>query len=503
MADPVETFLARLTRGGPPPQVCLVHGDLVLAEPAARRIAEAVAGASALDAAAVEVHRRPASLSPLLQDLRTFSLFAAGKMLLVFDSAVFADRNAAGELIEDAAEVVPLSAGAEGATGDGRSLSVRERQAASRLLQALHLFDVDPYAGEPERAVGELPAWVLEGGKARKGGGRARGKRQVEDLRTGLAGLLEAARREGIQGTGEGDLSELAEVVRGGLPAGHALVLAESAVAADHPIVRLLEERGAALGMGRVESDRGSWQGLDLLAAELERQTGAAIASDALSELARRTLRQENDSRGRGTGGVDTDSTARFAGEYRKLAQLTGGRASGRAAGKIDRKLVEQSVEDRGEEDVWQLLDAIAAGRGGEALDRLNRLLTAAEDPLAARLTFFSLLSSFCRQLVAVRGMMRVARVPANEGNYARFKSQHAPALQSEVPTGGKNPLAGLHPFRLHRAYLAACRLPEPLLARLPSDLLETELQLKGESGEADVALARLVARLSQAAARR
>ena len=65
-----------------------------------------------------------------------------------------------------------------------------------------------------------------------------------------------------------------------------------------------------------------------------------------------------------------------------------------------------------------------------------------------------------------------------------------------------QNPLAGLHPFRLHRAYLAACRMPEPFLARLPSDLLETELQIKGESGEADVALARFVTRLSQAGRR-
>jgi DNA polymerase III delta subunit len=486
LADPVETFLSRLTRGGQTSQVCLVHGDLVMAEPAARRIAEALARAAGLVPAAVEVHRRPASLSPRLQDLRTFSLFASGKVLLVSASAVFADRGTAGELIDDAADVVPIAA-------DGHTLSGRERQAASRLLQALHLFDVDPHQGEPERALSELPAWVLEGGKARKS---KRGKKQVEELRGQLAGLLAAARREEIQGTGEGDLAELSEVVRGGLPPGHALVLAESAVATDHPLVRLLEERAAVLVVGRVESDRGSWQGLELLAGELERQTGIDIAADALSELARRTLRQESDKSGRTTGGVDPDSTARFAGEYRKLANLLEGKGGGR----IDRRLVELTVEDRGEEDVWQLLDAIAAGRGGEALDRLHRLLAAAEDPLAARLSFFSLLASFCRQLVAVRGMMRVARVPAGEGSYARFKAQHAPGLQSEIPTGGKNPLAGLHPFRLHRAYLAACRLPEPFLARLPADLLETELQIKGESGEADVALARLVARLSQAA---
>jgi hypothetical protein len=487
MADSVDTYLSRLAGSGQPSQVCLVQGDLVLAEPAAQRIAEALARAAGLPPAAVEVHRRPASLSPLLQDLRTYSLFSTGKVLLAAGSAVFADRGAAGDLIDDAAEAVPLGAAEH-------ALSARERQAASRLLQALRLFDLDPYAGAPERLLAELPAWVLEGGKARRSGGRARGKRQVEDLRAALGGLLEAARREGLQGTADSDVSELAEVVRGGLPQGHALVLAESAVAADHPLVRLLTERGAALQVGRVESERGGWQGLDLLAAELGRQTGVDIAADALAELARRTLRQESDARGRSTGGVDADSTARFAAEYRKLANL--------AQEGIDRRLVEQAVEDRGEEDVWQLLDAIAAGRGGEALDRLQRLLNAADDPLAARLTFFSLLASFCRQLVAVRGMMRVARVPAGEANYGRFKNRHAPALQSEIPTGGKNPLAGLHPFRLHRAYLAAGRLPEPFLARLPADLLETELQLKGESGEADVALARLVARLSQAGRR-
>jgi len=492
MANPLETFLARLTQSGQPSQVCLIHGDLVLAEPAAQRVAEALARGVGLAPAAVEVHRRPASLSPILQDLRTYSLFAAGKVVLASDSALLADRAAAGELIDDAAEAVPLAAGA----GTDRPLSARERQAAARLLQALHLFDLDPQAGEPEGVLGELPAWVLEGGRAKRGAsGRGRGKKQVEDLRAGLAGLLEAARREGLQGTGDSDLSDLSEILRAGLPPGHVLVLAESAVAADHPLVRLLEERGAVLGLGHVESDRGSWQGLELLAQELERQTGAGITPDALAELARRTLRQENDNRGRTTGGVDADSTARLAGEYRKLANLSEGR--------IDRKLVEQAVEDRGEEDVWQLLDAIAAGRGGEALDRLRRLLTSADDPLAARLSFFSLLSSFCRQLVAVRGMMRVARIPANEANYGRFKNSHAPGLQSEIPTGGKNPLAGLHPFRLHRAYLAACRMPEPLLARLPAELLDTELQLKGESGEADVALARLVARLSQAGGRR
>ncbi|MFL6200998.1 MAG: DNA polymerase III subunit delta [Thermoanaerobaculia bacterium] len=471
----VDKFLQQVGQSGP--QVCLVHGDLVLAEPAAVRVAETLAAAHALPKEHVELHRHPSSLAPILQDLRTYSLFGGAKVLLALDTAVFADRNAAAGLIDDAAEVLPLNSPA---------LGPRERQAASRLLQALHLFGTEALSG--------LPAWAFEGDR-RGRGGRARGKKQVEELRANLAPLLEAAVREGIQGIGEGDLAELTDAVRGGLPDGHALVLAERSVAADHPLVRLLDERGAVLSVGSVESERGGWQGLEPIAEELQRQTGVAIASDALSELARRTLRQEGEGRNRVGKGIDADSTARLAGEYRKLANL----AQGAGEKRIGRNLVEQNVEDRGEEDVWQLLDAVATGRPGEALDRLRRLLASSDDPLAARLSFFSLFASFCRQLTAIRGMMRAARVPAGESNFGRFRDRLAPSLQGELPGGGKNPLAGIHPFRLHRAYLAASRLPEPMLARLPSDVLETELQIKGESGEADAALADLVARVAAA----
>jgi len=495
MTVSVESFLAGLGKGDRP-QVSLIHGDLVLAEPAAERIASALAQALGCPPGSVETRRHPPTLAPILQDLRTFSLFASAKVVLVVDSAVFADRGAAADLIDDAAESLPSGSGAAQSTESVRSLTARERQAASRLLQALHLFDLDPYSGPPEQILGELPGWVLEGGTARRSrGARARGKKQVEELRGSLASLLEAARSEGITGAGQSDLSALADSIRGGLPDGHALVLAERAAGADHPVVRLLTERKAVLAVGSIEAGErgGGWQGLDLLARELERQTGVSITPDAMGELARRTLRQEGDGRKKG---IDADSTARLAGEYRKLANLAP------AAGRIDKKLVEQAVEDRGEEDVWQLLDAVAAGRGGEALDRLHRLLLSADDAMAARLSFFSLFASFCRQLTAIRGLLRATRTPAGEGNYARFKDRHAPTLQGEVPGGGKNPVAGLHPFRLHRAYLAASRLPEPFLARLPAELLDTELQLKGETSEADTALADLVARVSSAGRR-
>ncbi|MBV8200534.1 MAG: hypothetical protein JOZ15_07910 [Acidobacteria bacterium] len=498
MTDPIHRLLAAARQGGAS-QVLLVHGDLVLAEPGALAVAQALADRHG---GRVEAHRRPASLGPLLQDLRTFSMFGSAKVLLAIDTFAFADRSAAADLVDDAAEALPL---AGGGGAEAAALSPRERQAASRLMQALRLFEVDAGegGGPAEELLGRLPAWVFEGGKAaRRGrGGRARGKRQVEELRQGLAALLEAARRDGIEGRAEGDLSDLAELISGGLPAGHFLVFAERDVASDHPLARLLGERAAVAAVGEVEAERGGWQGVELLAAELERQTGIGISREALDELARRTLRKPGDRPAPGRGGeaaaasVNADSTARLAGEYRKLANLAG--AGGGA--RIERRMVEEAVEDRGEEDVWKLLDAVGAGHAGEAMERLQRLLVAADDPAGARLAFFALLATFSRRLTAIRGMMRVARVRGGETNYHRFAERLAPALQGDLP-GGKNPLAGVNTWALYRAYLAASRLPEPVAANLPWEVLETELQLKGESGEADAALARLVVRLSAAA---
>ena len=296
-----------------------------------------------------------------------------------------------------------------------------------------------------------------------------------------------------MTGQSGSDLGELSRAIHEGLPAGHSLVLVERAAAPEHPLVRALEERRAAVAVGNLEEDRrGVLQGLDLLARELERQTGVGIRPDALQELARRTLRQERDRRG-APAGIDASSTGRLAGEYRKLVQLV---PKGR---QIDRALVERAVEDRGEEDAFKLLDAVGEGRGDEALERYRRMIASSSDALATRLSFFSLFADFCRTLSAVRGMMRLTRVPTGEDFYPRFKSKWAPVLQGDLPTGDKSPVGGLHPYRLHRAYLAASRLSDRAAAEIPAWVLETEIRIKGDSGEPDAALAHLMARVAGA----
>ncbi len=472
--------LLRTVESGETKPVYLVEGELVVAEPRAARLAEALAGKAGCK---VERYRRPARLTPILTDLKTYSLFASAKVVLVVDAAILTDSKAAADLIDQAAEGLPLG-------DDGGELDTAGREAASRLLQALRVFGVEPRASS-EETIGALPKWALEGGTARrKKKTRGRSKKDVTALCEGLVALLDAALEAGLQGFAEGELAELGEVVRKGLPEGHSLVLAEASVAADHPVRQALVEAGTFLQVGKVSASRGGdWQGLEPLAEELARESGTKIARDALAELARRTLRQAGSW---GDRGVDAQSTGRFAAEYRKLSSLAGG-------GTISRRLVEESVEDRGEQDVWQILDALGKGQGGEAVGRFQRLLASADDQIAARLSFFALLARFCRELAAVAGMAKITGVAAGERNYNRFKDRLAPRLQGEIPeVGGRGPLSGIHPFRLHRAYLTASSMPREAFAQLPWWVLETELRVKGDSREADAAIIDLMGRLVQ-----
>jgi DNA polymerase III delta subunit len=242
--------------------------------------------------------------------------------------------------------------------------------------------------------------------------------------------------------------------------------------------------------VGMIEGERGGgWSGLNLLVNELATETGVKIGSRALQELSRRTLQDDGFNRS-GKGGDLAASTARFASEYRKLATAAGDE-------EIGLELVESTVDDRGQEDVWKILDAVGSGRVDVAISRLRRLLDAASDPIAARLSFFALLAEFARHVTAVNGMMRMADQPRGVSNYGQFKAKIAPALQGDLEGDLPNPLAKLHPFRLHKAYLLASRTDSRDLDTWPWRLLETELQLKGESGEPEVALFRLLTELA------
>lgn len=469
--DPIDDLVAPGMRASP---LYLVRGERALAEPLAERLAARLAEVWKTEPIRL---RHPEDLPGVVDDLRTYSLFASGKLVVAVETGVLADRAAAEALLGQVRAELPWQGGAEELVGKARS-------AALRLLQVLRLFDLDPASGDPASLLARLPDSLWSGR------GRGRGKRGGAEGREELEPLLAAAVAAGLRGVGEIDASILADLLRDGLPERHALLLVESSAPDGHPLVEALSRRGALVEAGRLSLERGGRiGGIDRLLAELERETGAGIRRDAAEALTRRTLRAPG-RRGAAPGEVDSDSTERLGAEYRKLATLAGG-------GTITADLVRDHVEDRGEEDVWELLDAVGAGRAGEALARLARKLAGAEDPVAERLAVFALVSGFARQLVALSGLLAATGVRTGETRYPRFKSELAPRLQEEIPGLAKNPLAGLHPFRLHRVYLAAGRLDPARAARLPALALETELRLKGEGGSPDAALAALLLALS------
>jgi len=441
--------------------VVLVRGDRALAQPLAERLAGEVAGEWGVEAQEL---RSPDDLGEVLADLRTLALFEPGKLRIVVETGLLADKAATGKMLDAVREALPFA--------EGDELSGTARQAAVQLLRVCRLHDLE-LEGAAAEILAQLPDLLL--------GGKTKGT--AEAARRELEPLLAAGLAAGLRGSGDDELGALTDLLRDGLPARHLLILVESAVADRHPLVEALERRGALLEAGRLSFERGAVAGLERLIAELEGETGIRLERDAAAELARRTLRGEDRRRSGAGSGVDADSAARFAAEYRKLTALADG-------DRIGRELVEANVEDRGQEEVWPILDALGAGDAAAALDKIARRLSGADDRVAERLSLFALLAGFARQLVALGGALEVTRARRGEASYPRFKERLAPELQGALDGVGSNPLRGMHAYRLHRVYQAASRWSAERLAELPARTLETERRLKGDSGDPEAALA-------------
>ena len=115
-------------------------------------------------------------------------------------------------------------------------------------------------------------------------------------------------------------------------------------------------------------------------------------------------------------------------------------------------------------------------------------------------MSFFALLAGFARQLTLLSTLTDELDILRRPPSYPQFKNQIAPRLQADLPDGRPSPVAGLHPYRLYRAFSVACRVPSRTVRDLPAKVLETELRLKGESGQPEVALSNFVCELTLAA---
>ncbi len=341
---------------------------------------------------------------------------------------------------------------------DGGAASSPARRATPRLrlLQILRLYDLDPAAGAPERALGRrFPDGLLSDGKGegcRRGaapptraaprrGGRGGPARHGRER--GLAGRRPAARR----------------------PAAAATSWSWSRAQSPTGIRWSKRSSGAAVleaGRSRLGEGSGAYRGPRRRSpTSSSARPGSRLRTDAASRARAAHAAAARIGIGRGRGSVDADSTARFSAEYRKLASLVRRRE---ASTSLDR-----ARQRRGSRRGGGLADPRRArrrARRDEALAKIRRRVAGAEDPLAERLYVL-------RPPLRIRAAgrwpwrerSRQRALGAARASFETFKNRVAPALQKALTEAGLGALAKLHPFRLHKAYLAAARFPAERLS--------------------------------------
>lgn len=163
--------------------------------------------------------------------------------------------------------------------------------------------------------------------------------------------------------------------------------------------------------------------------------------------------------------------------EVLKLSLLVGDR------GKIDAELVRENVGGWRARKTWDMIDAAADGRAADALNQLDRLLAAGEEPHALLPQMASTLRRFA---AAVRLFERAEK----QGRSTSLRS----ALQQ----------AGMPPFKLNDAEAQLRQIGRPRAKQLYHWLLAADLGLKGfnsTKARARRVLETLIIRLAKQAA--
>lgn len=158
--------------------------------------------------------------------------------------------------------------------------------------------------------------------------------------------------------------------------------------------------------------------------------------------------------------------------ELAKVASLAG------EAPRMSLEMVEKIVGGWRAQTVWEMLDAAAEGRAPAALEQLDKLLMAGEHPIA-------ILAQISASLRRYADAARALVVAESEGKRMSVRQ----ALEQ----------AGIKPFVLAKAERQLRQLGRERATQLHRWLVETDLDLKGESAlPPRTILERLIARMAQ-----
>lgn len=177
-----------------------------------------------------------------------------------------------------------------------------------------------------------------------------------------------------------------------------------------------------------------------------------------------------------------------FASELDKLLEWAG------KGGRIRAADIEANVEDEASEDVYGLYDAIGRRDAGDALARLERLLSGRDVRAGDRevpidemwpVRFFGMLSSEIRRMLLIRARLEESGQSSVDSSmsYQAFQARVLPKLMAPAVPFGRSPFeterGGAHPFALFSAARRSSRFTAAELARALARAADVDVALK------------------------
>ncbi|MDX2168663.1 MAG: DNA polymerase III subunit delta [Deltaproteobacteria bacterium] len=426
MAD-LDALLAQAAQA--PKPVYLFIGEPVQTEAAARALIDRLVPPEKRDFSLEQVDGRSAPIGPVLDSLRTPSLFGGTKLVWLREPTLFLSGDKRGDV------TTALFA----ALDEDRAL-----EAAEKLLVLAALagwtqaqFAETSWAGASKSEQTAVFGRALESGEADA----------VDALRTLCAerGMTVSAFRD--------ESGQLEQYLAAGPPPGTVLCCTASAADRRKRVLKAIEKAGVVHEFA-LARERSGALGVESVDALIEARLGGA--GKRLTPGARQLLQRR--------AGAHAGA---LAGELDKLALYVGDAAT------IDEAAVRDSVRDLAESWIFDFTKALAQRQAAPAVGLLRDLFDQGEHPLR-------LLSVIARELRllllahdCLRGSLAGAFSPRT--NYNTFRDTLLPRLAEDE----KAALGTLHPFVLYQCLQNASRTPPGRLRRAMLGLQALDIAFK------------------------
>ena len=279
---------------------------------------------------------------------------------------------------------------------------------------------------------------------------------ELEQMENWLPRILEMCTQYRTTDYEESTQVGLEEVLRSGIPDDNYLILTANAVDKRKSLYKAIAEKGFILDLNQTGNAPGQKEMASDLSRELLAGMGKNLSSAAFLTLGKRT-------------GFDL---RKMKTELEKLASYSGDQAT---IGEIDVALL---VTKDKEDSIFALTSAVSERNAGKALHILKDLL----DQGFHYLMIFTMLVREIRLLLQAKLLLKTG-VPAGfhpDMDYVRYQKIVFPRIKEWGQSdGGRNEIAGLHPYVLYNALKNSVGFSVSECIGFMEYLMETDIALK------------------------